>query len=75
MERLIMSTSRNVPPPEIVEAARRVARWFDERDLHNWVLEGCRTRYVRESIGQSRGTNLEVPEDWAIEPLDSRCHA
>ncbi len=65
-----MSTSRNVPPPEIVEAAKKVAQWFEERELHNWVLEGCRARYVRESLGPSRGTDLDVPDDWAIEPFD-----
>ena len=64
-----MSDSKNVPPPEIVEAAKRVARWFDERELHNWVLEGCRARYVRESTGPSRGTSLDVPEEWAIEAI------
>ena len=65
-----MRNLKNVPPPEIVEAAKRVARWFDERELHNWVLEGCRARYVRESTGPSQGTSLDVPEEWAIE---ARC--
>jgi hypothetical protein len=61
-----VSTSKNAPPPEIVEAARKVARWFEDRELHNWVLEGCRARYVRESLGPSRGTDLDVPDEWAI---------
>jgi hypothetical protein len=66
-----MNTSRNMPPPEIVEAAKKVAKWFEERELHNWVLEGCRARYVRESLVPSRGTDLDVPDDWAIESLDN----
>jgi hypothetical protein len=53
-----------------VEAAKKVARWFEERELHNWVLQGCKARYVREPLGPTRGTDLEVPDDWAIEPLD-----
>ena len=65
-----MTNPKNAPPPEIVHAARKVAAWFEERGLHNWALEGCRARYVRESFGPSRGTNLEVPDDWALEPLD-----
>jgi hypothetical protein len=65
----MMNTLKNVPPAEIVEAAKTVARWFEEREIHNWVLEGCKARYVRESSGQSRGTDLDVPEDWAIEAI------
>ena len=56
-----------MPPADIVEAAKRVARWFDQREIHNWVLEGCRARYVRESTGPSRGTDLDIPEELAIE--------
>jgi hypothetical protein len=50
-----MSVSRNVPPPEITEAARKVAHWFEDRELRNWVPEGCRARYVRESLGPAGG--------------------
>jgi len=66
-----MRNAKNVPPPEIIDAAKRVARWFDERQMHNWVLEGCRARYVRESTGPSRGTDLDVPDEWALEAVDN----
>ena len=64
-----MKNVKNVPPAEIVEAAKKVALWFEEREMHNWALEGCRARYVRECIGPSLGTDLDVPEEWAIEAM------
>lgn len=36
---------RDMPPPEIVEAAEKIGRWFAERNITDWELGPCRARW------------------------------
>lgn len=34
------------PPKEIADAAEKVSRWYAERNIRQWALCGCQSRYV-----------------------------
>ena len=36
--------SHEMPPPEVQQAARVIARWFAERNVDRWELDGCASR-------------------------------
>ena len=49
---------REMPPRDIIDAALKVGRWFDERNIHEWELVHCRNRWgaYRTAPTLPRGT-------------------
>lgn len=37
------------PPADVVAAAKKVGRWFADRNIRNWTLGVCESRSVRHS--------------------------
>jgi hypothetical protein len=52
-----MLKTDETPPPEIIEAAEKVAQWFAERNVTDWVLGRCASRsFADQAIGPDSNT-------------------
>ena len=60
------------PPDHIVLAAMLVSHWFEENNIHTWAIGNCKNRWQRAAIPSSADPRLEVPQDWALEPIDGK---
>lgn len=66
-----------LPPPEIIEAAGKVADWFAERGITEWMLDGIEKRrdepMDRSDMCRYDGVAVEPPEDRSQYPRCPVC--